>query len=155
MIGLLSMAIFLWVTANSQREVVEAIVMATIVTVCTLALNNAVPTYWVLVGKEGIQFQNKTVGCMDVPWETVKETRTQKTIMKGPLGPFYEDAPKTVLKSHEAFMAYMKGAEWSIVLITETRWITINARDFDDPSDAGRVLGSRLLMEQLIGPDNS
>jgi len=149
MIVLLSMAIFLLVTADNQREVVEAVVMAIIVTVFPMALSNAVPTYWVLVGDEGLQIQNKTLGCINVPWQTIKETRLQKTIMKGPFGPFYEEAPTSVLMNTEVFMAYMTSDHWSIVLITENRWLTIDGRDFDSPSDAGRVLGSRLLTERL------
>ena len=150
MVVLQSMAIFLLVTADSQTEVIEALVMLTLVTVFPLVLINSVPTHWVLVGDQGLRLQLRDQGRYKLPWGKIQEIRIQRTAMKGPIGPFYEAAPPSTLESQDSFLGHMQRDDWTIVVITGQRWIHINARDFDRPDEAGRVLGSHLIKAGMV-----
>ena len=70
--------------------------------------------------------------------------------MTGPMGPFYGDAPSSILASKDTFFDYMQQEHWSILIITVYRWQHINARDFDAPEEAGRLLGNHLLIAGLL-----
>ena len=150
MVCLISLAIFLLVTADSRREVVEALVMGLVFTIFPWIIANAVPTHWVLVGEQGLRLQIRDQGRFKLPWGQIKDVRIQNTTMTGPMGPFYEDAPSSTLANKGTFFDYMQQDHWSVLIITDNRWIHINARDFDTPEEAGRVLASHLLQAGMV-----
>ena len=150
MVCLNAMAVLLLVTADSSREVAEAIVMALVFTLFPWALVNAVPSHWVLVGEQGLRLQLKDQGAHRLPWGQISEAHLLKTTMSGPLGPFYADAPQSALSGKDALFEYLQQDHWSIRIISGSRWIHINARDFDAPAEAGRVIGSHLLKAGLL-----